>query len=126
MGPAAMESLIQFARAEGNREVVNALASEVRFVRPIRRKRNSRRREPLSAGIDGDEGDGKGDEAGGKTWEVDTGAGAWVEGKTVVFTGSLTRWAIGRLHGRGGDGRVLHRLAVCLPLVDIAMNLLLL
>ena len=69
MGPAMLTSLLRFARADtGNRPVVDTLASEVRFAAaPAER----RRRSPM---------------AGGQGT-----AGAWVEGKTVVFTGSLTR-----------------------------------
>lgn len=71
MGPAMLTSLLHFARAEsGNREVVEALASEVRFSRPVRRQTL------LSPGKGGGEG---------------VSSGSWVEGKTVVFTGSLTR-----------------------------------
>lgn len=85
MGPMVIESLLQFGRAESNREVVDALACEVRFVRPVRRrsKKNSRPKRvasPARTGVDGEL-------AGTEGVEV----GAWVEGKTVVFTGSLTR-----------------------------------
>ncbi|CAM9557635.1 unnamed protein product [Scytosiphon promiscuus] len=73
MGPAMLTSLLRFASADsGNRAVVEALASEVRFQVP---GAHQRRR-----GLDrvGDGGGGAG------------AAGAWVEGKTVVFTGSLS------------------------------------
>ncbi len=76
MGPAMLTSLLGFARADsGNRPVVEALASEVRFAAPAERRRRRRRRR--QSGVDGG---GKGTASG------------WVEGKTVVFTGSLTRY----------------------------------
>lgn len=88
MGPAVLTSLLQFARAESNREVVEALASELRFVRPARRRRRRGRR-LLEGRGGGENGGDKNGEAGGVGGGG--GKGAWVEGKTVVFTGSLTR-----------------------------------
>lgn len=72
MGPAMLASLLRFARADsGNRPAVEALASEVRFTTATA-ERHRRRRNRV---VDGGQGT----------------ASAWVEGKTVVFTGSLTR-----------------------------------
>eukprot|EP00903_Cladosiphon_okamuranus_P007072 g6873.t1 len=73
MGPAMLTSLLRFARAEnGNRAVVEALASEVRFKAAPAEQHRRRRRKSVGAGGQG-------------------AASAWVDGKTVVFTGSLTR-----------------------------------
>ena len=93
MGPAIITSLLNFARAEsGNREVVEALASEVRFAAvPPGRRRRQRRLQPATGG-----GVGVGDGDGEVETEISPGEGggspSWVEGKTVVFTGSLTRY----------------------------------
>ncbi|CAM9389202.1 unnamed protein product [Ectocarpus sp. 13 AM-2016] len=82
MGPAMLASLLRFAKADnGNRPVVEALASEVRF---SARARGRHRGGMIGGGSGGDavvEGGGMGS----------AGGGAWVEGKTVVFTGTLTR-----------------------------------
>lgn len=78
MGPAMLSSLLRFARRDnGNRPVVEALASEVRFTPQLQQRRRRSR-----AVVDGGGGAGGGDTA-----------SAWVEGKTVVFTGTLTRQA---------------------------------
>lgn len=85
MGPAMLTSLLRFARADtGNRPVVETLASEVRFAAAPQGQRRRQRSRVV--------GGGQGS------------AGAWVEGKTVVFTGSLTRQVLFFFLLRGGTG----------------------
>ncbi|CAM9606790.1 unnamed protein product [Discosporangium mesarthrocarpum] len=85
MGPAVLTSLVQFVKAPANRSVVEALAKEVRFV-----KQPNGNRVDLDALVVKHAGDGK--EMPGSASTTTIGAPwAWMAGKTVVFTGSLTR-----------------------------------
>lgn len=91
MGPAMLNSLLEFARTDSNREVVEALASEVRFNRPSRRRRSRRVLDERTGVGRGKPGEGTAEQREYGSLYRGEDLCQWVQGKTVVFTGSLTR-----------------------------------
>lgn len=79
MGPEVMRSMVLFARTKSNQEIVEGLASEVRFVRPSRQGSGLA---SLASSAGGNPGEGS---------PGANGDAMWARGKTVVFTGTLMR-----------------------------------
>ncbi|CAM9194612.1 unnamed protein product [Choristocarpus tenellus] len=112
MGPAILNSLVQFAEAKSNQEVVLALAKEVHFIEKSDGRGGIQRMLPLLGSVN-DQGV-SGAEA----------ARAWVMGKTVVFTGSLARMKRAEVQAAARDmgARVTGSISKRTDVVVVGMN----